>query len=90
MVQVRKVLGWDDAQEAGVLEATSLLFPVREGLFHVFHKTVVDWLTGEITEGSSLTERSAEFRVDRADGHARLAAGFEGWRGDKEGGGEGY
>ena len=56
MVQVRKVLGWDDVMEAGVLEATSLLFPVREGLFHVFHKTVVDWLTGEITEGSSLTD----------------------------------
>jgi hypothetical protein len=63
-----------------VLETTALLFPVRDGKVHVFHKTIVDWLTGEITEGSSIREPSAEFKVQRKDGHALLAEGFIAWR----------
>ena len=34
-----------------VLASTGSLFPLRDGKFCVFHKTIVDWLTGE-TEGS--------------------------------------
>ena len=42
---------------------------------------MVDWLTGEVADGSSLKSRSAEFSVERGDGHAKLAAGFEAWLG---------
>jgi len=70
------LLGWDDGQQGRVLETTALLFPVRDDKVHVFHKTIVDWLTGEITEGSSIREPSAEFKVQRKDGHAMLAEGF--------------
>ena len=73
------VLGWDSAEQERALELTALLFPVRDGLFHVFHKTIIDWLTGEIAEGSSLAARSAEFRVERRDGHARFAEAFVEW-----------
>ena len=48
------LLKWDDAKKERVLEATALLFPVRDGKLYVFHKTIVDWLTGEIAEGSSI------------------------------------
>ena len=75
------LLGWDAAQQERVLEATALLFPVRDGKFHVFHKTVVDWLTGEITADSSLKSRSEVFRVERRNGHATLATGFVAWLG---------
>ena len=75
------LLRWDDRQQRErVLETTALLFPVRDGKFHVFHKTVIDWLTGEITEGSSIRAPSAEFKVQRKDGHAMLAEGFIAWR----------
>ena len=72
-------LGWDGATRERVLAQTSLLFPVRDGIFHVFHKTVVDWLTGDADVGSSLAASSTEFVVDRANGHARLAAAFDEW-----------
>ena len=74
-VMAAALLGWDAAQQERVLEATGLLFPVRDGKFHVFHKTAVDWLTGEIAADSSLKSSSAVFRVERRDGHARLATG---------------
>jgi len=74
------LLRWGGGQQERVLETTALLFPVREGKFHVFHKTIVDWLTGEITEGSSIREPSAEFKVQHKDGHAMLAEGFIAWR----------
>ena len=74
------LLRWDDGQQERVLETTALLFPVRDDKVHVFHKTIVDWLTGEITEGSSIREPSAEFKVQRKDGHAMLAEGFIAWR----------
>ena len=77
------LLVWDEVQQARVLKATALLFPVREDKFHVFHKTVVDWLTGEIAEGSSVKERSEVFQVQRADGHATFATGFVAWLGAK-------
>ena len=57
------LLEWDDRAQSAALKATSLLFPVRDGKFHVFHKTVVDWLTGEIVEGSSVTRRSEVFQA---------------------------
>ena len=80
-VMAASLLGWDAAQEERVLEATALLFPVRDGKFHVFHKTAVDWLTGEIAADSSLKSGSTVFRVERRNGHARLAMGFVAWRG---------
>jgi len=58
---------------------TALLFPVREGKIHVFHKTIVDWLTGEIADGGSVRERSEIFQVRRSDGHATFARGFQAW-----------
>ena len=69
---------------ATLLETTALLFPERDGKLHVFHKTVVDWLTGEVAGGSSLASRSAEFGVG-GRGHAALAAGFEAWLGRASG-----
>ena len=75
------VLDWDAATQERVLETAALLFPERDGKLHVFHKTVVDWLTGEVADGSSLASRSAEFGVERGAGHAALAAGFEAWLG---------
>ena len=60
---------------------TALLFPVREGKIHVFHKTIVDWLTGEIADGSSVRERSEIFQVRRCDGHTAFARGFQAWLG---------
>ena len=75
------LLGWDAAQQERVLEATALLFPLRDGKFHVFHKTAVDWLTGEITADSSLKSRSEVFRVERRNGHATLATAFVAWLG---------
>ena len=80
-VMAAALLGWDAAQQERVLEATALLFPVRDGKFHVFHKTAVDWLTGEITADSSLKSRSDVFRVERRNGHATLATGFVAWLG---------
>ena len=47
----------------------------------MFHKTVVDWLTGEVDEQSSIKERSDVFQVERRRGHARFADGFEAWIG---------
>jgi hypothetical protein len=75
------LLGWDAAQQERVLEATALLFPVRDGKFHVFQKTAVDWLTGEITADSSLKSRSDVFHVERRNGHATLATWFVAWLG---------
>ena len=75
------LLGWNAAQQKRVLEATALLFPVRDGKFHVFHKTVVDWLTGEITADSSLKSRSKVFHVERQNGHAEFGKGFVAWLG---------
>ena len=80
-VMAAALLGWDAAQQERVLEATALLFPVRDGKFHVFHKTAVDWLTGEITADSSLKSRSNVFCVERRNGHMTLAKGFVAWLG---------
>ena len=43
------------------------------------HKTILDYMTGEVDASSSVTARSKVFQVNRPDGHARLAAGFEVW-----------
>ena len=53
---------------------------MRDVKFHVFHKTIVDWLTGEIAEGSSIREPTDEFNAQCKDGHAMLAEGFIAWR----------
>ena len=74
---VRELLGLGDDAYAHVLDCTALLFPVRDGRFHVFHKTIVDWLTGDV--GGSITEASKEYAVDRAAGHKRLASSFKVW-----------
>lgn len=50
---VYKILDWTDKQRDMVLDATGTLFPVREKRFHVFHKTVVDWLTGQVQHSHS-------------------------------------
>ena len=52
---------------------------MRDGKFHVFHKTVVDWLTGEIAADSSVKERSQVYCLYRSDGHTALADGFVDW-----------
>ena len=75
------LLGWTAEAQERTLEATALLLPVRDDKFHVFHKTVVDWLTGEIADGSSVKVRSTEFQVERDNGHAVLARGFVAWLG---------
>jgi len=79
------LLGWDAAQQQHVLETTALLFPVRDDKFHVFHKTAVDWLTGEITADSSLKSRSDIFHVERRNGHTTFANGFTAWLGVRTG-----
>ena len=73
------LLGWTAEAQVRVLDLTALLFPLCDGKFHVFHKTVVDWLTGEIGEGSSVSARSEDFVVDRRAGHVGLAGGFVHW-----------
>ena len=55
-----ELLEWDGETTERVLERTALLFPVRDGRLTVFHKTVVDWLTGD--ESASIAECSAEYR----------------------------
>ncbi|MGA1354740.1 MAG: hypothetical protein ACO32I_08230 [Candidatus Limnocylindrus sp.] len=72
------LLGWAPDEQERVLELTALLFPVRDGQFHVFHKTVVDWLTGERGEAS---RNDLEFRIDRRRGHERFASAFGEWLG---------
>ena len=57
---------------------------MRDGKFHVFHKTVIDWLTGEIAADSSVKERSEVYRLDRNEGHAALANGFVEWLGKRD------
>ena len=65
----REVLKWNQESEKAILSNLSLLFPVRQGRIHVYHKTVVDWLVK--------TKRSEEtFYVspkDVASAHERLA-----------------
>ena len=65
----REVLKWNQDAEEKTLSNLSLLFPVRQGRVHVYHKTVVDWLQN--------MKRSAEaFYVspkDVASAHERLA-----------------
>jgi hypothetical protein len=55
VTMVELLLGWSPEKSERVREATALLFPERDGKFHVFHKTVVDWLTGEVSNGSSVS-----------------------------------
>ena len=59
------LLNWDDEQRVQVLDQTGLLFPVREGTFHIFHKSVADWLT---------TEAAGAFAVERKELHVCFAA----------------
>ncbi|KAL1530872.1 hypothetical protein AB1Y20_001766 [Prymnesium parvum] len=73
------LLRWTADEQERVLELTALLFPVRDGLIHVFHKTVVDWITGDVSEGSSIKTGASEFRVQRDEGHRRFAEGFTRW-----------
>jgi len=73
------LLGWTPDKQERVLELTALLFPVRDGLIHVFHKTVVDWITGDVSEGSSIKTGASEFRVQRDEGHRRFAKEFTLW-----------
>ena len=43
---VAHLLEWDNEQGLDFIKQTSisLLFPIKDGCFHVYHKTVVDWL----------------------------------------------
>ena len=79
VTMVELLLGWSPEKSERVREATALLFPERDGKFHVFHKTVVDWLTGEVSNGSSVSAQSEEFNVRRHLGHRSLANGFLAW-----------
>ena len=85
LVTVQQLLGWKPEEQERVLHSTALLFPIRDGKFHVFHKTVVDWLTGEIEDGSSVAARSEEFKVERRDGHKTLGSCFLEWLSEKAG-----
>ena len=73
VVVAEALLNWDEAQKARVLDQTALLFPVREGCFTIFHKSVSDWLTGEVDAGGSIKERSEHFAVERKELHAIFA-----------------
>ena len=73
------LLGWDAATKDKVLALTGLLFPVHNDTFDVLHKTVIDWLTGEVDESSSISRGSDVFAVERARGHAIFASGFLEW-----------
>merc|ERR1719272_186548 len=73
------LLGWDAATKDKVLALTGLLFPVHSDTFDVLHKTVIDWLTGEVDESSSISRGSDVFAVERARGHAIFASGFLEW-----------
>ncbi|KAL1503550.1 hypothetical protein AB1Y20_012029 [Prymnesium parvum] len=73
------LLRWTADEQERVLELTALLFPVRDGLIHVFHKTVVDWITGDVSEGSAIKTGASEFLVKRDEGHRRFAEGFSRW-----------
>ena len=56
-----------------IINNTSLLFPVRDGKFHTFHKSVVDWLTaGKGKDGGDAKKaKSNQFTVRRC----RLTSG---------------
>ena len=67
--------GVDDSID--VLDTLSLLFPVRDDdCVHVFHKSIVDWLTASPPyEDRKRRARQKGFHfVDRAEGHRMLAA----------------
>ena len=57
-------LGLTKAASFALRNAIGTLFPARDGVFHVIHKSVVDWLTDD--------GRAGRFAVDAAAGHARL------------------
>ena len=77
-VEVAEVLlDWkNEPHKARVLASTALLFPVREGTFHVFHKSVIDWLMCEpSTDGSgTVPADAADFAVERMELRACFAA----------------
>ena len=79
LAMAAQLLGWSEDDRTIALDSTGLLFPVRDGRFQVMHKTILDYMTGEVDASSSVTACSKVFQVNRPDGHARLAAGFEVW-----------
>ncbi|KAL3920741.1 MAG: hypothetical protein SGPRY_005143, partial [Prymnesium sp.] len=77
------LLGWTGEIRDRVVDLSALLFPVREGLFHVFDMTIVHFLTGEIAQSSSLSHGSPHLAMERCNGHGRFADGFMGWLGGR-------
>ncbi|KAH8056944.1 hypothetical protein JL722_7167 [Aureococcus anophagefferens] len=73
-------LGWaSPADRDAAVDAAGALFPLRDGRFHVFHKTVVDWLTGDVQGTSSLGSAApADFAVSRDAGHGARARAARG------------
>jgi WD40 repeat protein len=48
------------------LERVAAFFPKRGGHYHVYHKSIIDWLTGQAGQ-------SRQYRVDIAGGHRQIA-----------------
>ena len=59
----RCILKWNNDVEASIVSELSLLFPIRDGSFHVLHKTVVDWLL-DTTRNDKTYHISAKNKVD--------------------------
>ena len=62
---VAPLLQINDKDAAHVMQAVSIILPVYEGNFHVFHKSIQDWLIDK--------EMAGEFFVDVSRGHKNLA-----------------
>jgi len=58
-----------------VLDILSLLFPVRDKCVHVFHKSIVDWLTASppYEDRMQRAQQKGSYFVNRAEGNRMLA-----------------
>lgn len=76
---VQIILEWIQSTCQHILGTTALISPVRDGIIHVFHKCVDNWMTGDDANASIylLYARTAKFAVERLHGHVKLADAFE-------------
>jgi WD40 repeat protein len=63
--QIARFLGERQATIELLLQKVAPFFPVRAGVCQPYHKSIVDWLTGE-AGGNRM------FRVDQGEGHRRI------------------
>ncbi|MDY6990290.1 MAG: TIR domain-containing protein [Thermodesulfobacteriota bacterium] len=64
--QVAEFLELDTFDVEKELHKVSVFFPRRDSLYQAYHKSITDWLTGDV--GHSLT-----YRINLKDGHRRIA-----------------